>query len=74
MNKSGKTLTIFLVVISVLMISLTTIAVFFFLKEVDLRKAAEFDLEQLRVAEAKLQGDLKESTRKVAIFEEKIKE
>lgn len=74
MNKTGKTLTIFLVVISVLMISLTTIAVFFFLKEVDLRKAAEANLQQLRTIETKLQTDLKEAGRKIFVYEEKIKE
>jgi len=74
MNNSGKTLTIFLAVIAILMISLSTIAVFFFLKEVDLRKAAEFNLEQMRVLEAKLQADLKEATQKIFLSEEKIKE
>ena len=58
MNNSGKTLTIFLVVIAVLLVSLTAIAVFFFLQEVELRKSAEYNLEQIRIAEIKLQEDI----------------
>jgi hypothetical protein len=74
MNNSGKTLTIFLLVIAVLLISLTAIAVFFFLKEVDLRKSAEYNLEQMRVVESKLQGELKETKRQLFLQEEKSKE
>lgn len=74
MNNSGKTLTIFLFVIAVLLISLTAIAVFFFLKEVDLRKAAEYNLEQMRIIESKLQGELKESKKQMFLLEEKNKE
>ena len=73
-NKSGKTLTIFLVVIAVLLVSLTIISVFFFLEEVELRKTAEYNLEQLTITEAKLQADLKEAKKQVFIYEEKIKE
>jgi len=74
MNNSGKTLTIFLIVIALLLVSLTAIAVFFFLKEVDLRKAAEYNLEQLRIIESKLQVDLKEAKKQVFLLEEKAKE
>ncbi len=74
MNDSGKTLTIFLVVIALLLVSLTAIAVFFFLKEVDLRKAAEYNLEQMRIIESKLQADLKDAKKQVFLLEEKAKE
>lgn len=74
MNKSGKTLTIFLFIISFLMIAITVISVFFFLKEVDLRKSAESNLEQLRQVESKLQGELKETKQQLFLYEEKQKE
>lgn len=74
MNNSGKTLMIFLVVIAMLLIALTAIAVFFFLKEVDLRKAAEYNLEQMQVVEAKLQNELKETKDQLVLLEEKNKE
>ena len=74
MNNSGKTLTIFLIVIALLLVSLTAITVFFFLEEVDLRKAAEYNLEQMRVIESKLQADLKEAKKQVFLLEEKAKE
>jgi len=74
MNDSGKTLTIFLIVIALLLVSLTAIAVFFFLKEVDLRKTAEYNLEQMKIIESKLQADLKEAKKQVFLLEEKAKE
>ncbi len=74
MDKSGKTLTIFLVVIAVLLVSLTTIAVFFFLKEVELRKVAQDHVEQLEDLSAKLQTELKESKKQIFIYQEKNKE
>jgi hypothetical protein len=74
MNNSGKTLTIFLFVIAVLLISLTAIAVFFFLKEVDLRKSAEFNLDQMRIIESKLQTELQETKKQLFLLEEKNKE
>ena len=73
-NNSGKTLTIFLVVIAVLLVSLTIISVFFFLEEVELRKTAEYNLEQMSIVEAKLQADLKEAKKQSFLYEEKVKE
>ena len=74
MNNSGKTLTIFLVVIAVLLLCLTGISVFFFVKEIDLRKSAEYNLEQLRVVEVSLRADLKEADKQIKLLEEKNKE
>ena len=74
MNNSGKTLTIFLTVISVLLVSLTVIAVFLLIKEAESRKTAECELEQVRVIEAKLQVDFKESQKRVSLLEKKEKE
>ncbi|HOY09287.1 MAG TPA: hypothetical protein PLB05_04330 [Candidatus Omnitrophota bacterium] len=74
MNNSGKTLTIFLVIIAVLLVCFTGISVFFFIKEIDLRKSAEYNLEQLRVAEASLRADMKEAEKQIRLLEEKNKE
>lgn len=67
-------MTIFIVVIFVVLICLTGISSFFFLEEVKLRKAAEFNLEQMKTIEANLQSELKETKKKVFLLEEKNKE
>ncbi len=74
MSKSGKTLTIFLVLISILLLALSVIAVFYFHKESELRKLAEMNLEQSRATEAKLQAELKEAKKQQFLVEEKLKE
>ncbi len=74
MDKQGKTITIFLVLISILLLSLTVIAMFFFQKESEMRKRAESDLAQSRSTESKLQAELKEAKKQVFIMEEKVKE
>ena len=74
MNKSGKTLTIFLVVIAILLLSLTVISIFFYKNESDLRKTAETKLAQLKTLEVKLEGDLKDAKKQVFLLEEKEKE
>ncbi len=74
MNKSGKTLTIFLSVISVLLLSITAISVFFFIQEIQLRRTAEENLEQLKQVEAKLQKELTDTKKQVFLLEEKNKE
>ncbi len=74
MKNSGKTLTIFLVVIVILLFCLSGIALFSEQKESELRKSAEASLEQLKTIEAKLQGNLKEAKKQVFLLEEKNKE
>ena len=74
MNNTGKTLTIFLVVIAVLLVSITAIAVFFCLQEVELRESAEYNLEQVRIIESKIKADLAEAQKQVLLLEEKNKE
>ena len=74
MNNMGKTLTIFLIVISILFLSLTAITIFFLKKENEMRKATETKLTESEAARAKLNEDLKESQKKVFLLEEKNKE
>lgn len=73
-NNSGKTLTIFLIVMLIISVCLAGIALYYYQNESMLRKAAETSLEQLKTIEAKLQGDLLESQKKISILEEKNKE
>lgn len=74
MNKNGKTLTIFLVLISILLLSVTGISLFFFQKESNERKAAEVKLSQAKDSEAKLEAALKEAKKQILLAEEKAKE
>lgn len=73
-SNSGKVVTFFLIIIFILMSSLTAISLFFFQKEVELRKLAELNLEQTKTIEAKLQADVKESKKQAFLLEEKNKE
>ena len=73
-NRSGKTLTILLVVIAILLVSLTAISLFFFLQEIQLREAAENNLEQMEAAKNKLDAELKETKKQMFLMEEKSKE
>ena len=74
MNNSGKTITIFLVVVVILLLCLSGIGIFSAKKENELRKSAEASLEQLKIISAKLEGDLKEAKKQVNLLEEKNKE
>ena len=74
MNNTGKTLTVFLIVIAILSVSLATIALFFFAKEVEVRKSLEENVDLLKVKEATLQGEFKEAKQQIFLLEEKGKE
>jgi len=74
MNTSGKTLTIFLVIISILLLSLTAITIFFFQKEREMRKTAENSLETVTIARNKLDSTLKEAEKKIRLLEEENKQ
>ncbi|HOW35895.1 MAG TPA: hypothetical protein PL155_05735 [Candidatus Omnitrophota bacterium] len=74
MNNQGKAITIFLIVISILLLSVTGITLFFLKTENDLRKSLEVQLAQAKASAAKLDGDLKESKKKVFLMEEKMKD
>ena len=65
MNKVGKVLTVFLVIFTVLLVSLTAISMFFFQKELERRKAAEELLEQIKGREVKLDGELTEAKKQI---------
>lgn len=73
-GKSGKALTFILIVFVVLLISVTGISLFFFMKEIDLRQAAETKVEQLQAIETKLNADLKAAQEQISLLDEKKKD
>ena len=70
MAKAGKTLTVFLLVISVLLLSLTTITIYFFQKERDMRQTAENKLAETMESNVKLGEELKDARKQAFLFEE----
>ncbi len=74
MNKSGKTMTIFLSVMILVFFCFTGIALFLLVKEKEFRKTAEINAERLLLSESKLQADLKETKKQAFLLEEKNKE
>ncbi len=74
MNRRGKTLTIFVVILFILSFCLIGILLFFYYKEIELRKTAESKLIQSENLTSQLQTDLKESQKRNFLLEEKNKE
>jgi chromosome segregation ATPase len=74
MNNRGKTSTIFIILIVVLLASSTSIGFFLYNKEMQLRKSLESQLENSKYVEMKLQGDVKEARRQMELAEDKTKE
>ncbi len=74
MNARGKTSTIFIILIIVLLASATSIGFFLYNKEKQFRKDIQAELETSHYNEMKLQGDLKEAKKQVALSEDKAKE
>lgn len=73
-GQSGKALTFILIVFVVLLISVTGISLFFFLKEIDARQAAEAQVDQLKSVETKLNADLKTAQDQITLLDEKKRE
>jgi len=73
-NKSGKTLTIFIVLIFILLISSTCIGFFLYHQEERARKTAQSDLDAARSSNDKLQVQLKDIQGQLALSQDKNKE
>ncbi len=73
-GKSGKTLTFILIVFLVLFFSVTVIAGFLLLKEIDKSQAAQIKIDQLQALESKLNADLKAAQEQITLLDEKKKE
>jgi hypothetical protein len=73
-NSPGKTLTIFIVLVVILLLSATSIGFYLYNKEIQMRQQAQNDLEISHTNEMKLQATLKEAQRQLAIAQDKNKE
>ncbi len=73
-NKTGKTLTIFISLIIILLISSTSIGFFLYNKEEQQRKIAERDRDISRDSETKLQVELKDVKKQMVLLQDKNKE
>ena len=73
MNNSGKTITIFLGLIVVLLVSTASISIFLLNKETEKRKAVESALNDAQGSVSRLQGDLKVAQNKAFVLEERIR-
>lgn len=71
---SGGTLTVFLVILFVLLASVTSISVFFFLQESDERESAQHNLEQMKIKYENMENHLKDIEKERMVFEQKLKE
>ena len=73
-NTRGKTLTIFIIVTMVLLVSSAAIGFFLYHKETRLRQQAESERDTSREVEMKLQAELKETKRQLVILQDKNRE
>ncbi|MBI3315079.1 MAG: hypothetical protein HYZ86_03995 [Candidatus Omnitrophica bacterium] len=73
-SNSGKTLTVFVILIIIVLVSSTSIGFFLYHKESDMRRSAESELDEGRATETKLQTQLKEAQKRLTVLEDKNKE
>ena len=74
LSKSGKTLTIFVVLIFILLVTSTCIGFYLYHQEEHSHKKVQSDLDALRVNYEKLQSQLKDVQGELALVEDKNKE
>ncbi len=73
-KRSGKTLTVFLVVIFILLVSVAAIAVFFYFEEARRIEELEAALAQVQSQYSVVENDLKETGRQKQLLDQKLKE
>ena len=73
-NSKGRTSTIFIILIGLLLISSTAIGFFMFQKENQMRKNLEVQLEESKQLQDKLTADLKDTKKQVLLLQDKNKE
>ncbi len=74
MSRSGKTLTVFIIVFFLLLLSLTAIVTFFLIKEREIRAATEQKLVVSEKSREKIQGELKAAQEEITVLNNKIKD
>ena len=73
-NKQGKTITIFIILILVLLVSSTCIGFFMYQKETQVRKDVEARLQEVTLQQTKTLAELKETKKQQDLLEDKNKE
>jgi len=73
-DHSGKTLTVFIILIIIVLASSTSIGFFLYHKESGMRHSIESELDEGRATETKLQTQLKEAQKRLTVLEDKNKE
>jgi uncharacterized protein (DUF3084 family) len=73
-NKGGKTLTIFIVLVTILLVSSTAIGFFMYQKESQMRKDLEIQLEEAGKQQKKLSDDLKDAKNQLTLLQDKNRE
>jgi len=71
---SGKALTIFLILIAVILVSLTSISVFLLMQQVKAREGVEYDLAQLKTSESALRAELEQIKQDRELLQQKFQE
>lgn len=74
MNRSGKVFTVFLIIIAILLVSLTSVSLYINRQETQKRILAEAALEKSRANEAKLETEVKDFKKQNFLLQEKNKE
>ena len=74
MNSSGKVLTVFLVIFVILSLASVAVLMFYFQKEIERRKLAEFNLHESMANGVKIEDELKEVKKQSFLLQEKNKE
>jgi len=74
MSRSGKTLTVFIIVFFLLLLSLTSIVTFFLMKEREIREATEQKLVVSEDSRRKLEDQYKTAQEEILVLKNKLKE
>jgi hypothetical protein len=73
-NRNGKTLTIFIVLVTILLVSSTAIGFFMYQKESQMRKDIEAQLQDSILQQKKLADELKDARNQMTLLQDKNKE
>lgn len=74
MSRSGKTLTVFVIVFFLLLLSLTSIVTFFLIKEKETHQATQQELAVSETNRSKLEAELKAAQEEIVVAQNKLKE
>jgi len=73
-NNTSKTIVVFFVVIAVMLAALAAIFAFYLVKEVELRKSADFKVEQMQIMEEKLKSEKEKLDKQITKLDDELQE